>query len=263
MPDAHPSILNVFCAATEERTPSPPPAITAPLPGAVHVWFATLDQLRTRAVYWAELLDPVEQERAKRFRFDADRERFILGHGLLRHLLGAYLQRDGSLVRLARGPFGKPYLERKELRFSFSDTKDAILVAFAHANEIGADVETMHRSVDHAAVSQHYFTPTEVATIDQAGRDGLAEDGKRRFLEFWTRKEAVLKASGVGIMDDLKALRVDAPHNTMMITHEAFRSMAAAQYHVTTFLLGEAHLASLAVPAPVDELVVWDAGRLR
>lgn len=244
--------LTVHCSAVSGLVPEPSPAISLPAADTVHLWYATLESLRPRHAEFNELLDPAEQERTQRFRFDADRERFILGHGLLRHLLGRYLERDGSLVRLARGDFGKPYLERKDLRFSFSDTKDAILVAFANNLEIGADIETMHRSVDHDAVSGHYFTAPEVRAIQEAGAGA-----KRRFLEFWTRKEAVLKASGVGIMEDLRSLRVDGERNTMVIAHEAFVRMAAPEYHVHTWHVGPDHLISLASPAKLKEVKVW------
>lgn len=248
----------------------------------MHVWYATLRDLLPRKDELNELLDPVELERAQRFRFENDRERFILGHGLLRSLIGKYLKRDGSLVRMARGPFGKPYLEGKDLRFNMSDTKDAVLIAFAHATEIGADIETMAREVDHDAVSKHYFTAPEIKAIREASAGGSSSGqrahslptaaaaanstfpddaaSKRRFLELWTRKEAVLKASGVGIMEDLRSLRVDGERNTMVIAHEAFLSMAAPEYHVQTYHIGDAHLISVASPNVIAEVRVWGAG---
>ena len=69
----------------------------------------------------------------------------------------------------------------------------------------------------------------------------------------------MLKASGVGIMDDLRALRVDAPHNAMTIEHEAFTTMAAPEYHLHTLHVGTDHLVSLASPVHVAEPVVWMA----
>lgn len=245
-------MLRIVCERMEEPglragTPSGPPP-----KGCVHLHFATISQLRPRAEEFNNLLDPVELDRAERFRFPQDQERFILGHGFLRSILANYLQRDGSLIRLARGPFGKPYLERKDLHFNFSDTKDAILVAFVTGHDIGADIETMAREVDHAAVSEHYFTPPEVTLINGAG-----DRAKQTFLEFWTRKEAVLKASGVGIMDDLRSLRVDAQENHVTITHDAMRSMAAPAYFVHSFTMGADHLISVASPEVMQELVVW------
>ena len=247
--------LVVHCSGPEAAIWTERGGTEMPLDGTVHLWFATLEQLRSRLETYRELLDPVEQDRAARFRYKHDRERFILGHGLLRSLLGQYLKRDGSLIRLARGPFGKPYLERKKLRFNFSDTKDAILIGFTSGQELGVDIETMARDVDHTAVSEHYFTRPEIAAIAAAGADA-----KLRFLDFWTRKEAVLKASGVGIMEDLRSLRVDGERNMMVIEHEAFIKMAAPEYHVRAIRLGAQHLASVALPVLMKELRLMSAG---
>lgn len=244
----------VHCQDRGAIVPSEAPStIGLPQAGAVHIWYAPLEALRPRMSAYTELLDPVELDRMARFRFAVDRDRFILGHGLLRSLLGQYLERDPSLIRMARGPYGKPYLERKSLRFNLSDTKDAVLIAFATDMELGADIETMTRDVDHLAVSNHYFTAPEIAGI------GLALDPKRRFLELWTRKEAVLKASGVGIMDDLRILRVDGERNSMLIDHEAFVALAAAQYHVRTWHVGEQHLISIAAPLEPQVVEVFHA----
>ncbi|MBP7408983.1 MAG: 4'-phosphopantetheinyl transferase superfamily protein [Flavobacteriales bacterium] len=235
--------LTVHCSGPQDVTWNDAAPVGPPAEGMVHLWFATLEQLRPRTAFYRDLLDPVETERAQRFRFKQDRERFILGHGVLRELLGRYLKRDGSLIRFSRGAFGKPYLDRKRLCFNFSDTKDAILVGFTTGVEIGVDIETMARDVDHAAVSEHYFTAPEIAVIQAAG-----PEAKRCFLDFWTRKEAVLKASGVGIMEDLRVLRVDGEHNVMAIEHEAFVKMAAEEYHVRTWHLNNEHIVSLASP---------------
>jgi 4'-phosphopantetheinyl transferase len=246
--------LIVHCTGPEEIPWSVPAPVEVPAEQQVHLWFAMLEALRPRMEEYKESLDPVEQDRAKRFRFKQDRERFILGHGLLRSLLGSYLKRDGSLIRLARGPFGKPYLERKKLRFNFSDTKDAVLIGFTTGQELGVDIETLARDVDHVAVSEHYFTRPEITAIQAAG-----DEAKSRFLDFWTRKEAVLKASGVGIMDDLRSLRVDGERNTAVIEHEAFMKMAAPEYHVRALRIGSGHFASIAAPGRVKEVKVMEA----
>jgi phosphopantetheinyl transferase len=198
-----------------------------------------------------------------------DRERFIIAHGLLRTLLGERLGARPEELHIARGPYGKPYIEGTDLRFNLSDTKDALLIAFAHGREIGVDIETMTRTVDHMAVGEHYFTPEEILAIREAGSIATLSSGtvdppgrlpgavventsKRRFLEFWTRKEAVLKASGVGIMDDLRVLRVDGAVNTMTITHEVFMQYAAESYHLRTWHLGEDHIISVAQEGTIN-----------
>lgn len=204
-----------------------------------HVWFATLASLAQRMERYHALLDEEERARAARFRFAKDHDRYILGHGLLREVLGRYLGRPGQELELMRGEFGKPFLEGHPVHFNLSDTKDAVLVALAH-QPIGADIETMHRQTDHAQVAAHYFTPGEVSGILHAG------NGKQRFLELWTRKEAVLKACGVGLMDDLHSLEVGSALNRMQISHPDFVRLAAAEYHVRTVLVGEDHVISTA-----------------
>lgn len=265
-------LLTIHCSGPETITPSTM-ALSALKRDGISMYFATLDGHRERIPEYQELLDPVEQERAARFRFEVDRERFIIAHGLLRTLLGERLGARPEELRIARGPYGKPYIEGTDLRFNLSDTKDALLIAFAHGREIGVDIETMTRTVDHIAVGEHYFTPEEIAlikaasepplpsrestrTVDPLGRQSPdAADGntsKRRFLEFWTRKEAVLKASGVGIMDDLRVLRVDGAVNRMTITHEVFMQHAAESYHLRTWHLGEDHIISVAQEGPLN-----------
>jgi phosphopantetheinyl transferase len=222
-----------------------------PRTSEARLWLASIAELRTRSDEFAALLDPDERARAERFRFDADRERFVLGHGFLRETLATALELAPSEIRYGRGTHGKPFIEGHSAGFNFSDTKDSVLVGFTKGVDIGIDLETMNRRVDHDAVAGHYFTEEEVAILQAL--DGYPR--KRRFLELWTRKEAVLKASGVGIMEDLKEMRVLDGSNSMRASHPEFVNMAAGAYHVRTFLIGEAYIVSLAAPVPLD--VTW------
>ncbi|MBK7086591.1 MAG: 4'-phosphopantetheinyl transferase superfamily protein [Flavobacteriales bacterium] len=220
----------------------------------VHLWFSTLAELVPRATALEALLDNEEIARADRFRFAPDRDRFVLGHGLLRSLIGRYLNVDGAALRIQRGPFGKPFLDDTELRFNLSDTKDALVLAVAWDHELGVDIETITRRADHEAVAHHYFTPDEVERIQVAGAGAGASDlaAKRYFLDLWTRKEAVLKASGVGIMEDLHALRVLDGHNELIIQQEDFLKYAAEVYHVQSLACGPEHLISVATERPME-----------
>ncbi|MFZ1685776.1 MAG: 4'-phosphopantetheinyl transferase superfamily protein [Flavobacteriales bacterium] len=220
---------------------APRPNVLGALPSEGHVLlhYATLAELRPRMPDLSALLDPQEQQRAARFVHDIDRERYVLGHGYLRDVLGAATGQAPQALTFQRGPFGKPTIDAIPLHFNFSDTKDAVLLAIAH-QELGVDIESMSRRVNHERVAEHYFTPEEITDIN------ASPDRKRRFLDFWTRKEAVLKASGVGIMDDLRALRVDAERNSIRIIHDDFVRMAAPEYHVQSFAIGEEHLVSVA-----------------
>lgn len=226
----------------------PEPLVDRDGADGVQLTFASIEGLLPRLAELEALLDDEERAKAARFRFEHDRERYIVGHAMMREVIARHLDAEPRELRFARAEFGKPYVQGSRLGFNFSDTKDAVLLAVSADHEIGIDVETMSRTVDHRAVSEHYFTTEEVADIN------AADDDKRRFLELWTRKEAVLKASGVGIMEDLRVLRVDAPRNTMRIAHEEFLRLAASEYHVRTWHLGEGHIISLASGTAISEV---------
>ncbi|MBK8226300.1 MAG: 4'-phosphopantetheinyl transferase superfamily protein [Flavobacteriales bacterium] len=242
--------IMLHCSRTErmDRQAGKP---DQPRTGEAKLWLASIAELRAASDRYKALLDPDERIRAERFRFEADRERFVLGHGFLRETLAAAMGIAPSEIRYGRSTHGKPFIEGHSARFNFSDTKDAVLVGFTERADLGIDLETMTRRVDHDAVAGHYFTEEEVVALQVL--DGPAR--KRRFLELWTRKEAVLKASGVGIMEDLKEMRVEDGSNSMRASHPEFVSMAASAYHVRTFLIGDAHIVSLAAPVPLD--AIW------
>ena len=108
--------------------------------------------------------------------------------GLLEQILG-------PLPSVERGPHGKPFFtDYPELQFSLSHTKGAVACAISDS-PCGVDIELENRRVN-LAVSRRFFTPREVAYI---GCDTL------RFLEVWTRKEAILKRRG-GLPCPLKEL---------------------------------------------------------
>ena len=220
--------------------------------GQLHAWYSPLALFANEEHALSQLLDDQEHIRADRFKFASDRSRYIIGHGLLRKLLGHYLNQPPQEVQMLRGEFGKPYLLEHPVHFNLSDTKDAVLIAVA-LEPVGADIETMQRRTDHQGVSEHYFTPPEVASI------AASADGKRRFLELWTRKEAVLKACGVGIMDDLKSLNVGEALNTMTIQHPDFVRLVSPEYYVYTMNVGEDHLVSIAASHPIDKLKLFSA----
>ncbi len=244
--------LAVHCAPLKDmpRLQGGGPAAT----GAVQLWYAPVGPLGPHMDALHALLDREERQRADRFRFHADRNRFIAGHGLLRILLGAVTRTPATDVRMERGQHGKPFLPEGGAHFNLSDTKDAVLIGIGGDCELGVDIETMHRPTDHELVAERYFTPEEVHYI-QAG----AADAKRRFLTLWTRKEAVLKASGVGIMDDLHALRVLDGEHLLRIRQPDFVRAAAAAYHVSSYSVGDAHLVALATPTPHRSPLLLDA----
>jgi len=171
--------------------------------GQCDVYLARLDQLRP----WHDgLLTEAELERAGRFRFPADRGRFVLGTALLR---SAVAERTGSApaaVRLDRRcdqcgePHGRPRLPGTGLHASISHSGDIIMVALTSVGPVGVDVEEIKR-LDYESLEASVCTPIERAQVRSAAD----------FYVLWTRKEAVLKATGDGLRTPMTAVAVSPP----------------------------------------------------
>ena len=178
--------------ATHDWQPAPhAPRLRA---GEVHLWRAPLGDATPEL---RDTLSPAECVRAERFHFERDRRRFIAARGLLRTILGRYLDLDPREVRFVFGEHGKPALDGacSTLRFNLSHSDDLLLLAVSHAREVGVDVEFMRADVPFGALADRYFEP------EDAWRLRLLPPAERawHFYELWTSTEARLKAGGRGL----------------------------------------------------------------
>lgn len=166
----------------------------------VDVWQAHLDSASISEIEeLRELLDAAEIERANRFHFERDRARFIVAHGLLRHLLSRALGR--AEVAFNSGANGKPALVSNEnLHFNLSHSADKAVFALAWNRQVGIDLESaeslMRNPTDLPAMAERIFSTNELAHWR-----GIPDEETRiaAFLRAWTRKEACLKAAGLNL----------------------------------------------------------------
>jgi 4'-phosphopantetheinyl transferase len=195
----------------------------------VHLWSDDLDVPAERLRYLETLLSGEERERAERFKFPRDRNRFIAGRGRLRELLGAYLRIEPGDVSLVYGPFGKPALRGRELNFNLSHSGARVLFAFCRDTEIGVDVEVFGQLADDELVARQFFAPREV-------EDLLSLDANQRgeaFLACWTRKEAYIKARGEGLSLPLQKFEVSLlPDQPARLEHTAWSQSEASEWRL-------------------------------
>jgi 4'-phosphopantetheinyl transferase len=178
----------------------PPAPLTRRLSAdEIHVWCASLDALPVPASALGRFLSDDERARASRFLFPQHRERFTSGRGLLRMLLGGYLDAIPGDLRFTYGPQGKPALDGGgDLRFNVSHADDCIVFAVGRV-DVGVDIEAIDRDVAIADIAARHFSAAERAEVGAAAAD------RRAFFSVWTRKEAYIKARGLGLSLDLSA----------------------------------------------------------
>lgn len=162
----------------------------------VCVFLTDVARHRPRLLALCEHLDRNERERAARFRLDADRERFVVGRGLLRETLARHLQVAPSDLAFAYNRWGKPALaECPSVAFSITHAFDVVALACTVGRQVGIDVERIDRAIDVLALAERFFTAAEAAHLR-----GLEEPHRSAaFFRDWTRKEAFVKAHGEGL----------------------------------------------------------------
>ncbi|HZX01298.1 4'-phosphopantetheinyl transferase family protein [Kribbella sp.] len=169
------------------------------------VWWARVGEARDEFV--ADL-DAVEHGRLAAYVRDVDKARFLLGVTIVRRVLAARFSLPAASIRLDRTcpECGKPHGKVRADGVELSVTHSGELVGVAVADRpVGLDVEKVDPDVDVDAVARIAFAEDEVRELSR--RTGI--DKVRRFTEYWTRKEAVLKATGEGLRGDLRAAAPD------------------------------------------------------
>ncbi len=173
----------------------------------VLVWCTDLRKHYKWIPYLTELLSVKEMDRAAKFRFPEHQDRFITGWGLLRVILSLCLNQPAAKLSFDRGPHGKPFLTGPalpfRLHFNLSHSGDNVLYAVS-LREVGVDLESHNRNIKFAELSERICTLREFAQL-------WAEPCSLRqaaFFDCWTRKEAILKAIGVGLSGGLNTLEV-------------------------------------------------------
>lgn len=171
----------------------------------VEVWWCDVRRCSAGAMEaWEATLSDDERERAARFRFSVDRDRFVAGRGVLRGVVAEKLGRDPAAIAFTRGEGGKPALADGDLRFNLSRSADGVIVGIAAGREIGVDLERVRAGNVGDEVAGRFFAPREIASL-AALPDGIRSRG---FFRFWTAKEAYVKARGEGLGFPLDAFAV-------------------------------------------------------
>lgn len=152
-----------------------------------------------------DLLALPEQRRAERFLFPKHRRRFAVGRARMRQVLARYLDSEPQDIDFQYTPLGKPSIADTTVSFNFSNSSDLGLLAVTQHLEVGVDTELLRELSDLEGLARRYFHRREIEAIT-ACADPI--ERRKQFFRCWTRKEAVLKATGKGLTHPLDQLCV-------------------------------------------------------
>ena len=171
----------------------------------------------------------------------------------MQSVLAVYLDLPPSEFPLQRSSSGKPELDGAGLRVTLAHSGELALVGVACGREIGVDVEPLRQGVEEWSLPSHALAPAEHARFDSLPAARRSE----AFLSIWTRKEALLKAAGVGLAVEPRLVEVGEGPSVLNVPAELGE---VADWTLCDLPL-DGHVAALAVAGPLSRLLLYDAPR--
>jgi 4'-phosphopantetheinyl transferase len=225
----------------------------------VHLWQIDLASAAAHAGRCAALLSATERVGAARRTIGEVRDHFTIGRACLRVLIGSALETDPREVNLEKGIHGKPAIPAIggcSLAFNLAHSKDTLLIALRRHGSLGVDVEYFDRTTDIMEVAQANFTTNESNSLAAIADP---ETRLRTFYRYWTRKEAIGKADGRGLLLPLASFDVSfPPTNVHSVRVNESQDNEGKLYFVSDLDIGDKAAGALALESsesPVRNLI--------
>ena len=235
-------------------------------PDQVDIWRIFLDASTLPAVVSTSLsTDPVksfesilsadENQRAAKFVFPRDRNRFILSHGHVRLILARYLGCDPDQLNFSTNEYGKPELQGHSLEFNLSHSGDFALLAVSHHHKVGIDVERVRQDTELENLARRFFSGREYSELMAIPQDQRSA----AFFRCWTLKEAYIKAQGLGLSLPLDSFDVAlAPDKQPVLRATRPNPNEAPQWSLLSFEVDPEHAGAVAVKSTNPEIKYWN-----
>jgi 4'-phosphopantetheinyl transferase len=233
-------------------------AALAPAEDEVQLWRVDLEAIRAEESGWQEILSSDERNRAARFHFPDDRQRFVASRALLRTILAGFLNIDAKELRFSYSKKDKPFVGPAHadsgITFNMSHSGGVALYAFARRREIGVDVEQIRSDFDIEPIARRFFSVLEQQQLAALPADSRVD----AFFRCWTRKEAYIKAVGDGLSLPLSQFDVSLdPSGTDALLATRPDSSEAGQWLLRGVPGGPGYSAALCVRGQDWKLKHW------
>jgi len=168
----------------------------------IHLWFVNIEHVKNAEILerYQSILSSSERERNQRFIFEKDRKRHLITRALVRSVLSEYYDNIAPKDwRFIENDYGKPEISLDmliaPLSFNLSHSSNMIVLAITNERAIGVDIESLKQATPKNDLAKYHFATEEYQQLK-----GLQNsEYHSRFFDFWTLKEAYIKACGLGL----------------------------------------------------------------
>jgi 4'-phosphopantetheinyl transferase len=222
----------------------------------IDVWTFEVEQFEKMAT--SEVLSAEEKQRAAHFHFERDRLCYTVSHTLLRQVLSKYTQRAASDIEILTERNGRPYVAERSIEFNLSHTDKLTAIAVC-TSPVGVDVERVRQVGEPLPALIGREDAETIAHLKQSDRQVA-------FFQCWARKEALLKATGMGLLENLERVSVGIGPNSEIVSSIA--EIDAWRWRVLDLHVPEGFAGAVACEADEAEVAYRDvrallAGRSR
>ncbi|MES2446538.1 MAG: 4'-phosphopantetheinyl transferase superfamily protein [Bacteroidota bacterium] len=209
------------------------------LNGGLHIFKIAVDEhfQKIEAIY-KDFLTEREILKSNRFTHKKDRDSYIVRKYMTRKILSSFLNMPQNEIQYDKAANKKPIVQG--LEFNVSHSNGLILIAVC-SSPVGIDVELMKKDFSFTSLLADCFHPNETILIKNS------QDQLTCFYGLWTRKEAILKATGEGLIEELP--EINCLPNQITRKNETF--------NLLSFLVEKHYVASIAVSSLVQEINFW------
>ncbi len=173
-------------------------------PNEIHLWIAFLDEIKSQEllISYEQLMNTEERAKWLRFRFAKHRHQYLVTRALIRTTLSHYINKSPKKWQFSKNKYGRPEIlqANNRLRFNLSHTDNLVICGLVWEKDIGVDVENQARQNATIEIADRFFSQQEVTDLHQLPK----QLQQSRFFDYWTLKEAYIKARGMGLSLPLK-----------------------------------------------------------
>jgi 4'-phosphopantetheinyl transferase len=215
-----------------------------------HIWRVSLNQDAETIASMAALLSPDERQRAGRYYRPVDRDRFIAGRGILRKIISAYLALSPGQLRFTYNEYGKPAVSDEQndraLNFNLSHSAELILYAITRGRGVGIDIEYIREDFATLEIAERFFSKDEVTALKSLPTDQRTMG----FFNCWSRKEAFIKAKGMGVSYPLDRFTVSLVPGEPPALLKVDDEREVARWRMYELKPGDGYVAAMIATAP-------------
>ena len=171
----------------------------------IHVYLVELDKCSRHFKQFSPLLSMQEKNKALQYHTNLLNKNYVIRRGILRCILGYYLNKLPQNVIITSNIYGKLELQNHPIAFNLSYTNNLVVYAVTLGGDIGIDVEYIKKELDFIGLSSLVCSPEETPMfLDTKLTNSIK---LQKFYNLWTIKESIVKAAGYGLSYPIKTIK--------------------------------------------------------